>query len=130
MITLDASLLIAHLNPRDAHHQAATDLLREAGARTLLIHSINLAEILVAGVKVDRGQEMLEDLRTMGVTVADRVDGEAMRLARLRVETRLKLPDCCALDAAMTTGSTLATFDRALADAARSHRLAVVPENM
>lgn len=128
MITLDASLLIAHLNPHEVHHRAATELLREAGAKPLLIHSINLAEILVGGVRIGRGREMLEDLRALGVIVADRVDEEAMRLALLRVETGLKLPDCCALDAAVTTESTLATFDRALAGAARSRGIAVVPD--
>lgn len=52
---------------------------------------------------------------------------EPMRLARLRVESGLKLPGCRALDAAMTAGSALATFDRALAEAARSQDVPVVP---
>lgn len=129
MITLDASLVIAHLDPRETHHRAATDVLRETGAEPLLIHSLNLAEILVGGVRVGRGQQLSADLEAIGVRVVDSTDGEAMRLAVLRVETGLKLPDCCALDVAMTTGSALATFDRALADAARVHRVEVVPHS-
>ncbi|WP_156401963.1 hypothetical protein [Agromyces sp. Soil535] len=46
--------------------------------------------------------------------------GGAARLARLRVETALKLPDCCVLDAAMSNGAAMATFDERLASAGAS----------
>lgn len=128
MITLDASLLIAHLYPHDPHHQAATDYLHEAADEGFIIHALNLAEVLVGGVKVGRGREMLADLEAMGINVADRQDGEPLRLADLRVNVGLKLPDCCALDTAMTTTSTLATFDEALAKAARQHHVTVAPD--
>ena len=127
MITLDASLLIAHLSPDDAHHRAATGYLRETAGEDLVIHSLNLAEVLAGGVRAGRGQEMLADLEAIGVRVADRPAGEPLRLANLRVSTGLKLPDCCALDTALATASTLATFDDALATAARERHLAVAP---
>lgn len=127
MITLDASLVIAHLNPHDSHHQAATAYLRDSAGERLLIHSLNLAEVLIGGVKVRRGQEMLSDLHAIGIGVADRTEGEALRLAHLRVECGLKLPDCCALDTALATKSTLATFDDALAKAARTRHVTVAP---
>lgn len=125
MITLDASVLIAHLSPADSHHHLATEYLLEASSEDLVIHSLNLAEVLVGGVRVGRGQEMLTDLEAIGIRVADRPDGEPLRLASLRATSGLKLPDCCALDTALTTGSTLATFDAALAKAARQHQLPV-----
>lgn len=128
MITLDASLVIAHLNPYDAHHQVATAYLRDTAGERLLIHSLNLAEVLVGGVRAGRGQEMLSDLHAIGIRVADRTEGEPLRLALLRVECGLKLPDCCALDTAVATGSALATFDDALAKAARARRVAVAPD--
>lgn len=56
----------------------------------------------------------------IGQRVADQRDGESLRLAALRVETGLKLPDCCALDTALTLESTLTTFDERLTDAARA----------
>lgn len=127
MITLDASVVIAHLQPRDAHHHAATAYLREHPDQPLLIHSLNLAEVLIGGVKAGRGQELLDDLHAIGLRVADQRDGEPLRLAALRVETGLKLPDCCALDTALTSESTLATFDERLADAARTRHLKVGP---
>ncbi len=127
MITLDASLVIAHLQPRDRHHTAAATFLRECADERLIIHSLNLAEVLVDGVKAGRGQELLDDLRAIGVRVAEPSDGESLRLAALRVETGLKLPDCCALDTALTSESTLATFDERLATVARKRHVTVGP---
>ena len=129
MITLDASMVIAHLHPRDPHHHAATAYLREHADEPLLIHSLNLAEVLVGGVKAGRGQELLDDLHGVGLRVAERPDGEALRLAALRVETGLKLPDCCALHTALTSESTLATFDERLAAAARTRHLKTDPDS-
>ncbi|MGH3773810.1 MAG: type II toxin-antitoxin system VapC family toxin [Pseudonocardiaceae bacterium] len=127
MITLDASLVIAHLYPHDLHHQAATGYLRESVDQGFLIHSLNLAEVLVGGVRAGRGQEMLTDLEAIGIHVADRQDGEPLRLATLRAGSGLRLLDCCALDTALTTASILATFDDALAKAARQHHVTVAP---
>lgn len=128
VITLDASLVIAHLTPYDSHHQAATACLRSSAGERLLIHSLNLAEVLIGGVRVGRGQELLSDLHAIGIRVAERTEGEPLRLARLRVESGLKLPVCCALDTALATESSLATFDDALAKAARMRHVAVAPD--
>lgn len=57
MITLDASIVIAHLQPRDTQHAAATAYLRGHADQPLLIHSLNLAEVLVGGVRAGRGQD-------------------------------------------------------------------------
>lgn len=128
MITLDASVVIPHLRPRDPHHEAATAYLREHADEVLLIPSLNLAEVLVGGVRVGRGQEMLGDIQAVGIQVADPTEGEPLRLATLRAESALKLPDCCALDTAMVSASALATFDDALAEAARRRHLTVAPD--
>jgi predicted nucleic acid-binding protein len=130
VITLDATVVIAHLYPQDPYHEVATDYLRASADEGFIIHSLNLAEVLVGGVRVGRGQEMLTDLEAIGLHVADRKDGEALRLATLRVTSGLKLPDCCTLDTALTTASTLATFDDALAKAARQHHVTVAPEGV
>ena len=127
MITLDASVVVAHLSPGDLHHHVASAFFQGVVAEDLVMHSLNLAEVLVGGAKAGRGQEMLEDLRAIGIRVAERPQDEALRLANLQAETGLKLPDCCALDTALLTGSTLATFDDALANAARQRDLTVAP---
>ena len=120
MIALDASVLIAHLQPNDAHHAAATRLLSRAVGEGYVVHSMTLAEVLVGAVLAGRGEEMLGDLVAIGVCVLDRDDGESLRLANLRATTGLKLPDCCVLLAAEIVGGAVATFDDRLAEAARA----------
>lgn len=127
MITLDASVVIAHLSPGDPHHRVATRLLRASAGEGFLMHALNLAEVLVGGVGVGRGQEMLADLEAIGIRAAERRDGEALRLATLRATSGLKLPDCCALDTALTNASALATLHEALAKAARERHVTVAP---
>jgi predicted nucleic acid-binding protein len=116
---MDASVLIAHLNPTDPHHQAATEVLLTGTPGRMLVHPITLAEVLVGGVRIGQGVSMRDDLHAAGITVAPRDDGEPLRLAELRASTGLKLPDCCVLDVAIRHQASLATFDNALAAEAR-----------
>lgn len=128
MIALDASVLIAHLYPHDAHHAAATRFLSDTADETLVVHTLTLAEVLVGGVRVNRGQEMLTDLQAVGVQVAQHIDDEPLRLANLRATTGLKLPDCCVLDTALNNAATLATFDTTLAKAANQLNITAFPD--
>jgi len=127
MIALDASVLVAHLSPLDAHHDAATRLLLDAADEPLLVHALTLAEVLVGGAKIGKGAEMLADLTASAIVLAPRDDDEPLRLAELRATTGLKLPDCCVLDTAKTNDAKLATFDRAQATAARRLGVPVMP---
>lgn len=127
MITLDTSVVIAHLAPHDLHHRAASGLLGAAAEGGFVMHSLNLAEVLMGGARAGRGSEMLADLEATGIQVADQRGGEPLRLATLRASSRLKLPDCCALDTALSTATALATVDTALAEAAHHHHVTVVP---
>lgn len=68
---------------------------------------------------------MRDDLRAAGITVASHDDDEPLRLAELRATTGLKLPDCCVLDVAIHHRASLATFDLALAEAARKRGVPV-----
>lgn len=118
MIVLDASTLIGHFNPHDEHHARATQLLAGTLDQSLTAHPLTLAEVLVGAVKVGREAEMVRDLAKLGVSEASPAEGEYLELARLRVTTGLKMPDCCVLMAAMRNTAALATFDNALAAAA------------
>ncbi|MHB8244330.1 MAG: type II toxin-antitoxin system VapC family toxin [Acidimicrobiales bacterium] len=127
MIALDASVLIAHLSPVDSHHQAATTILLDATPGSTLVHTVTMAEVLVGGIRVRRGAAMCDDLRAAGVNVAPHDPDEPLRLAELRASTGLKLPDCCVLDVAIHHRASLATFDAALASAARHRDVTVLP---
>ena len=72
---------------------------------------------------------LLEQVRRafdgLGLATAESDDEQPWRLAALRAETRLPLPDCCVLDVAIESGGDLATFDTRLAAAARRHGVAL-----
>lgn len=126
MIALDASVLSAHLNPVDTHHDAATRILLAASTESLLVHTITLVEVLVGGVRIGRGAQMHADLRAAGIQLAGHDEHECLRLAELRATSGLKLPDCCVLDTAISNDASLATFDDALAMVARQRGVAVL----
>ena len=69
---------------------------------------------------------MRADVRAAGIDVASHDADEPLRLAELRAVSGLKLPDCCVLDVAIRNHASIATFDGALAAAARLHDVAVL----
>lgn len=119
-MVLDASVLIAHLDRADAHHSRATALLMSPAGQQLAASPLTLAEVLVSPARageVDRAAAELDRLRVASVGM----DHDApRRLATLRAETRLQLPDCCVLLAVEQVHATLATFDDRLAAVARA----------
>lgn len=118
MIVLDASVVIAHLDGADAHHDRATALLVGASGHALGASPLTLAEVLVGPARTGRLDAALAAIRDVGIeTVALGSDAPA-RLAVLRAGTRLRLPDCGVLLAAQTVGAQVASFDDQLAVAA------------
>lgn len=118
MIVLDASVLIAHLDERDAHHERAKRLLADTGAEPLGASTITLAETLVAPTRVGRLGDVAAALHRLGVTELPLGEEAPTRLAQLRVDAGAKLPDCCVLLAAQEHDGVVASFDAALNDAA------------
>ncbi|MGL5853439.1 MAG: PIN domain-containing protein [Phycicoccus sp.] len=85
-----------------------------------------LAEVLVIPAregKVDIARSALDALEV--TELAFPPDSPA-RLAQLRADTGLRMPDCCAILAAEDSGARIATFDDRLAAAARERGLVVV----
>lgn len=115
MIVLDANVLIAHLDQRDAHHALATERLLGVADQPFGASLITLAEVLVAPAQAGRQADAQAALQTLEVTEIPLAPNSAMRLALLRAETKLKLPDCCVLLAAEDADGTVLTFDDRLA---------------
>lgn len=118
MIVLDAGVLIAHLDERDAHHERAKQLLSETDGEPLGASTISLAETCVAPARAGRLADATEALERLGIAELPLGDGASRRLAQLRTDTGRKLPDCCVLLAALERRATVASFDSDLVEAA------------
>jgi predicted nucleic acid-binding protein len=120
VIVVDASVLVAHLDERDAHHGAATRLLLDAAELELVASPVTVAEVLVGPARADRLSEAQGMLDALAVREVPLGPDAALRLALLRAQTGLKLPDCCVLLAAHDAhAQSVATFDERLAAVAR-----------
>ena len=120
MIVLDASVLIAHLDATDSHHERADRLLAASGNEELAASVVTMAEVLVGPSRTGTVDRALAALAQLAVTPVPIERATPVRLALLRAETGLILPDCCVLLAAEESGAAVATFDDRLAGAARS----------
>lgn len=125
MIALDASVVIAHLSSHDPHHVAAGRFFRSHLEAEFVMHPLTLTEVLIGPMRAGVGSAAEHHLAELGIVEWQPPPGAA-GLARIRVETSLKLPDCCVLDVAMSTGAALATFDERLARAAETFGIPVV----
>ncbi len=124
MIVLDASVLIAHLDRRDAHHTAAKARLLELATEPFGVGSVTLTEVLVGPSRDGHLAAAEAALRDLRITELPLPPNCARELAALRVETALKLPDCCVLLAAEAASGHLVTFDGRLERAARRRGIA------
>lgn len=124
MIVVDANVLIAHLDRDDALHASATERLSDLAEQPFGASSITLAEVLVAPVRAGTVRAAHAALKALAVAELPLPTNAAERLAALRVETALKLPDCCVLLAAEAAGGAVLTFDERLAREAAQRRLA------
>lgn len=126
MIVLDASVLIAQLDGRDAHHGRARQLLAGSAAEPLGASAISLAETLVAPARAGRLADAAAAIERLGVAELPLGREAPVRLARLRADTGRKLPDCCVLLASQECEGILASFDSALIGTAAALGLATL----
>jgi predicted nucleic acid-binding protein len=128
VIVLDACVLVAFLNSADAHHAQARRLLLDSAGQERGASSLTIAEILVGPARAGRLDEARQALHALRISqLAMRPDAPP-RLARLRADSGLKLPDCCVLLAAQdVTAQAIATLDDRLAKVGRDLGFVVLP---
>jgi predicted nucleic acid-binding protein len=100
LVVLDASVVIAFLDPDDALHAAAVEALTEHQHNELVIPSTVYAEILVAPFR--RGTEAVAEVEAFLADFAVHIEEVSPAIARaaaqLRSESRsLRLPDAVVL---------------------------------
>jgi predicted nucleic acid-binding protein len=116
VIVLDASVLIAHLDEGDAQHERAVERLLAAAGEPFACSPITRAEVLVGPARAKRTDVAVTALATLGVDDVALASDAPTRLANLRADTGLKLPDCCVLLAAQdAAASQVVTLDERLA---------------
>jgi len=119
---LDASVLLAHLDDADPHAEAARTIL--ADAEELAASTLTLAEVLVGAARAGRLDEQLVAITALEISEISIERGAGARLAGLRAETGLRMPDCCVLHAAAVAhADAVATRDRRLSRAAAARGL-------
>ena len=114
MIVLDASVLIAYLDAEDAQHQRAESLLAREIDDEFAANPLTLAEVLVGPSRTGRLEATRSALRELEVAEQPFPANTSFRLARLRADTGLRMPDCCVLLAAQDTAARVAAFDERL----------------
>jgi len=118
VIVLDSGVLIAFLNPADAHHERVVSFLVEHADEQFSVAAMTMAECLVHPIRADKLLVALESLMSLELDVEDMRERDAVPLARLRDDTRLKMPDAVVLHTAMAFAGSLATTDASLSIAA------------
>jgi predicted nucleic acid-binding protein len=115
VIVVDASVLIAHLDETDALHARSREALDRSTSQPLGCSSITLAEVLVGPARHGRLDAARAAVAALEVGEIPLGEDAAIRLATLRADTGMKLPDCCVLLAAQDAAATaILTFDDAL----------------
>jgi predicted nucleic acid-binding protein len=121
VIVLDANVLIAHLDERDALHDRAMDALDDVADQPLGCSPITLAEVLVGPARAGRLDAARAALAELEVEQLPLGGDAPVRPAKLRADTSLRMPDCCVLLAAQDTGAdAVLAFDDGLTKAAES----------
>jgi predicted nucleic acid-binding protein len=114
LIVLDASVVIAHLDPADALHEAATSVLLEYATDDLRLPASAYAESLVDPARKGRLDDARDAIAALQLQIVpvDRLLAE--RAASLRARERgLRLPDALVLACGEhLTADAIVTADR------------------
>ncbi len=119
MLTVDANILIALMDPGDASYVLAVEILDAHEWDELATSTVTLAEVLVRPMNEGVYGEQLDAVSALGVHLMG-VDGERVRtMTELSAHHRLRPPDAVVLAVAMATSSAIVTLDVRVAKVAR-----------
>ena len=113
LIVIDASVVIALLDPADALHAAARREFDQMAGEELALPASALAETLVAPARAGRLEEARQRIQALELLIAEADEDVAVEAARWRGRHRsLRLPDALVLATAEVRGaSALLTGD-------------------
>lgn len=115
-VTLDTSVLIGFLQPEDAHHEAAKQVIVDHAADAKIVPAVVYTEVLVRAIRAGREDQVDEFLDDLAAEIVPFDRAMARRVAHLRARHgSLRTPDAMALATAQTHDARLITFDKRLA---------------
>ena len=114
LTVLDASVVIAHLDPADALHARAGKALTSVAADELVLPASALAETLVSPARRNRLADARDRIEALLIRIEPLTDAIAEEAARLRAaHDSLRLPDALVIATAETlVADVLLTSDR------------------
>lgn len=132
MVILDACVLIAHANIHHPDHEKSLAILSQPVS--FIVNELTLAEYLVKPAQLGIDIEIEADavLREINARRAKHywlTENESwdVRVAKVRAETGLKMPDAVVYATAVALGCKVAAFDGELANVARDNGLLFAP---
>lgn len=121
MIVLDANVLIALLDRRDALHVQAFELVEDHAWDMFCTSAVTFAETLVRPSRLGLASAHGAHLRSVGIRVVPVSRAVARGVADLCAHERVGVPDAAAVVTTQHASGMLATFDRRLGKLARKH---------
>jgi predicted nucleic acid-binding protein len=125
IVVLDASALIALFSDTDPHHEWALRMFVDTIGWDLQMTALNLAEAMVHPARSERLDQFNDAIRGLGIEVTSVDSFDAPRLAQIRADTNLRMPDALVLNQAKKVGGAIAATDNELARVAASQSVGV-----
>ncbi len=99
LIALDASVLVALLDPDDSHHQAARNALDTHAEDDLRVPAHTFAEALVHPARAGKDRDALRLIAALEIAIDPIDETVAVAAAKLRAEhgSALRMPDALVL---------------------------------
>ena len=91
----------------------------------LQMTALNMAEAMVHPARSERLDQFTKAISGLGIEVTSVASFDAPRLAQIRADTNLRMPDALVLNQAMKVGGAIATTDNELASVAASQSVGV-----
>lgn len=125
LVVLDASALIALVSSKDPHHNWALEMFRDTASFELQMSALTQAEVLVHPARAGKLEKFLLLIRGLGLEITPIEEADASKLASIRSNTNLKMPDAVVLHQALKVKGSIATTDNKLAQVAKAKGLGV-----
>lgn len=120
VVVLDANVLIALFDSADAHHEWALQFMLDHVDAEFSLSALTWAECLVHPARSGTLDRFIELVAPLQLDIEEFTELDAVQLAQIRSDHRLRMPDAVVLHTAMRRRATIATNDAALAQAAQS----------